>query len=172
MSKRLIFVAIGILIAALISPSLFACSTDDASGIIGSKAPPFELYDLDGNLVALEDFAGRPVVINFWQTTCPYCLGELPLLEEFHLTLSDTTGAVVLAINIYENDDTVRQVVEEEGLSLLVLLDPQGSAASKYGVRGIPANFFIDGKGVIRAVRLGQLTSVQQIEQILEEMHS
>ena len=44
-------------------------------------APDFTAYDLDGNAVQLSDFAGSPIVLNFWASTCPPCRSEMPDFE-------------------------------------------------------------------------------------------
>jgi thiol-disulfide isomerase/thioredoxin len=46
----------------------------------GDTAPAFTLDTLDGSAVRLADFAGHPVVINFWGTWCPPCRDEIPLV--------------------------------------------------------------------------------------------
>ncbi len=43
--------------------------------------PVFSLTDTDGNLRSIDDFTGRPLLINFWATWCAPCLRELPMFE-------------------------------------------------------------------------------------------
>lgn len=49
-----------------------------------AAAPPamtLELPGLDGTtFVRLDDYAGRPMLLNFWGSECPPCIAELPLL--------------------------------------------------------------------------------------------
>ena len=42
----------------------------------------WQLFDKDGILHSLEDFKGKPVVLNFWATWCSYCRVELPEIAE------------------------------------------------------------------------------------------
>ena len=46
------------------------------------RATPFQ--QPDGGQLLLADFAGRPLLLNFWATWCPPCVTELPLLDRFH----------------------------------------------------------------------------------------
>jgi thiol-disulfide isomerase/thioredoxin len=39
---------------------------------------------VDGTVMAMADFKGRPLVLNFWATWCPPCVDELPLLNAFY----------------------------------------------------------------------------------------
>jgi thiol-disulfide isomerase/thioredoxin len=39
---------------------------------------------LDGQVLSMESFKGKPLVVNFWATWCPPCLDELPLLNAFY----------------------------------------------------------------------------------------
>lgn len=56
----------------------------------------------------------------------------------------------VVAVNVRsgETPEMVREFAREQGLSLKFLQDG-GAVAMDYGVRGVPATFFIDATGAI-----------------------
>ena len=63
----------------------------------GRLAPNFEAQDLDGNMVRLSDFQGRPVIVNFWATWCTACKAEIPALQSVFEEMQDE-GLVVLGV--------------------------------------------------------------------------
>lgn len=119
------------------------------------QAPDFTLLDLDGNQISLGDFAGRPVVINFWATWCPPCQDEMPLLVEAY---EREGGQVVfLAISIDEPERAVRRFAEKNDISFVILLDEGGKVASEYQVKSIPITFFVNRDGQVVMRYAGQI---------------
>ena len=49
-----------------------------------NPAPDFTVFDAQGNKVKLSDFAGQPVVLNFWASWCPPCKAEMPIFNEVY----------------------------------------------------------------------------------------
>ena len=133
---------------------------DNRSVQVDELAPDFRLQDLDGRVVMLSDFRGKTVVLNFWATWCPPCREEMP---EFQ-ALWDERGTggsddlVVLAVN-FLRDDTVgaaTKFIEANEFTFPVVFDTtRGDVAARYGVRGLPATFFIDRNGIVRTTALG-----------------
>jgi peroxiredoxin len=118
----------------------------------------FTLTTLDGETVRLSDYGGRLVFLNFWQTTCEPCKRELPAFASFVAEQPDD-GVAVLTVNVAENADIVRTFLQEQGVSgLIVPLDPDANVASSYGVFQIPVTFAINGDGLIRYIKYGEIT--------------
>ncbi len=124
---------------------------------VGHPAPDFTLKDLDGNLVRLSDLRGKAVFINFWATWCPPCRAEMPEIEAVHQEYKDK-GVVVLGVDISEPESTVRQYIQQGGFSWTIVLDGTGEVARDYQIAAIPASFFLDREGIIRAVNIGAMT--------------
>jgi cytochrome c biogenesis protein CcmG, thiol:disulfide interchange protein DsbE len=123
---------------------------------VGSTAPDFVLRDLDGNDVALSDYRGKPLLINFWATWCPPCRQELPLIQR---TYEANIGAFeVLGVDVREEPVRVRLMVSEFSLTYNTVLDTDGKVAISYKATSFPTSFFLDKNGVIKSIRIGELT--------------
>jgi cytochrome c biogenesis protein CcmG/thiol:disulfide interchange protein DsbE len=115
-------------------------------------APTFSLDTLDGETISLADLEGRPVVLNFWSSSCPHCATLAPHLE----TLSkehQEQGLQVLGVAGRDSEQALRDKAEALNLTYPIGMSPE--AVSAYGVRGIPMTFFIDREGNIVSSILG-----------------
>lgn len=113
------------------------------------------LMNLDGETLALSDFQGTPLLINFWATWCPPCLEEMPLLQAYADRYQGDLA--VLAINAGEDALVVRDFVAQQELTLTILLDPTGAAINQYRVYGFPTTLFFDADGDLRSTHIGEL---------------
>lgn len=130
---------------------------------VGFSAPDFKLATPDGKSVALSDFAGRPVLLNFWATWCVPCRAELPMLEEVYKEQAPDR-LVVLGVDLRDPPAPVNDVATELGLTFPLALDRDSSVTERYQVLGLPASFFIDSHGVIRSIKFGPFLTKQEIE--------
>lgn len=132
-------------------------ASDAGARVDGRLAPSFALPDPDGRRVALSDFRGRPVVVNFWATWCVPCRKEMPDLDAAALTHRER-GLVIVAINVQEEPSQVRAFFEDLSLRHLIpVLDFNAKTVTSYEVFVLPTTYFIDRAGVIRNVHRGQL---------------
>jgi peroxiredoxin len=122
----------------------------------GQPAPEFTAETVSGEQVALSDYAGRPVILNFWATWCAPCRVEMPALQAASERYADQ-GVVVLAVNALESRDRVMAFMDELGLTFPAVLDPKGEIIDLYEVRVFPTTIWIDDQGVVRAEHLGAL---------------
>lgn len=124
----------------------------------GRLAPDFTLQTLDGQQTSLSQLRGKPVWINFWATWCPPCQAEMPEMQRKYEALKDK-GLVIVGVNFGEMSNAVREFVMGHGFDWAFGLDEGSAIASRYNVTGLPAHFFVDTEGDIKAVQLGGLTS-------------
>lgn len=108
--------------------------------------PAFQTVDTTGKVWRLADLKGRAVIINFWASWCEPCRAEMPTLQQ----VADLYGPdklLVLAINFKEHPNRAIQFAATTGLSLPVLLDPQGQTARDWSVKVFPTTLLIDRQG-------------------------
>jgi cytochrome c biogenesis protein CcmG, thiol:disulfide interchange protein DsbE len=124
----------------------------------GSPAISFELKLLDGKPVALANFRGKPVIMNFFASWCDPCRDEMPLINEL-AAKSDQDSYSVLGIAVEDTRAAVTEFAKETRLVFPIALDLNSTVKRAYRIFGPPATFFIDGQGIIRDVVLGPLTA-------------
>ena len=115
------------------------------------QAPSWELYDESNHLVKSEQFAGKPLMIHFWATWCPYCKKLQPGLQRLQEKYADD-DLQLIAISFWEDDGATPQaVLAKRGLDIKTLVNGDKVAKELFKVKGTPTTFFIDAKGTIIA---------------------
>ncbi len=142
-----------LLLSILILLGVAACSSEPPSGrpskiAVEQNAPDFRLKDLEGRQVSLGDFRGRPVLLVFGTTWCPYCREEIPRIKELY---RQNRGKRLEVLNIYINEETkkVADFASKQALPYPVLLDSDGKVAEQYLVRGVPTLVLVDPQGKV-----------------------
>lgn len=145
----------------------------EIENIIGKEAPDFTIKDLSGRMVALSSFRGKPILLNFWATWCPYCREERPQLDFLHERYKDK-GLVIIAVSIDRSVAKVKRYLEKIPADYVVLIDEETEVARTYGVFALPTSFLIDREGKIRHKFMGMRkwtdeASKELIEEFLME---
>lgn len=119
-----------------------------AQSNVRSTAPLFTLFDTDGHEIALEDYRGKVVLINFWATWCPPCIEEMPALQGLKESFA-ARPFEILAINMAEDQEAIDTFLERTGFSFSfpLILDPGGVIADQYQVSSLPATMLVDRAG-------------------------
>ena len=117
----------------------------------GNPAPEFELEDIDGNKVSLEDFRGKVVYLDFWASWCPPCMREVPYAKELKERFDDVDDLVFLYISVDEDEEAWKSTVDEreiEGVHLNIE-GRDNEVSNSYNLGSIPSYLIIDRNGVI-----------------------
>jgi cytochrome c biogenesis protein CcmG, thiol:disulfide interchange protein DsbE len=141
--------------APAVLESLRTISLAGSSQPSGGQAPGFSLRTLDGRAVSLEEFRGRPVVVNFWYAGCPPCQQEMPLLQR---TAAQHPEVTVLLLDYRDSAATARGFLAARGVTQTALLDQDGQVAAAYRVAGFPTTVFIKPDGTEQSRHPGPLT--------------
>ena len=133
-------ILIGLLIAAILGNAANAATEGDV-------APQWSLHSVADQLVTFPQAAdGKPSVILFWATWCPYSKAVMPYLSDIRDRYS-SQGVTVFAINIKENGDPLA-FAKAHSYDFVYLLDGD-AIAENYSVRFTPGLFVVDADGKI-----------------------
>jgi peroxiredoxin len=134
----------------------------------GDKAPPFQVADLEGVRRNLGDWAGKPLVLNFWGTFCPPCTEEMPALQNQAAKWAEQ-GVGVVGMNLGENAVTVRSFIQQYGIRFPIYMDVDDTVRKAYGVNQYPTTFFIRPDGRVHKIIIGKMDEAM-IESTVEAM--
>ena len=115
-----------------------------------ASAPDFTLPNLEGKKIALKDFHGKLVLLNFWASWCLPCREEMPAMERLYQRYKDK-GFVILGVNIKDEKKSALSFVKELKITFPIAFDPKGEVGLLYGAWGLPTTYLIDAKGIALA---------------------
>jgi thiol-disulfide isomerase/thioredoxin len=115
------------------------------------STPSLKLHDLQGVPHALEDYRGKPVLLNFWATWCVPCAAEMPLLNEMQ---KQYQGKILFIAASIDDEDMKPQIEafikKHQGEALTVMMGATLDSLDDFGVnQGMPGTVFIDAEGKI-----------------------
>lgn len=125
------------------------------------EAPDFTVYDFDGNAFRMSDFIGKPTIINFWATWCPYCVDEMPYFEDSFKKYGEDINFVMIdsVDGQRETKEKAEKFIKKNGFTFPVYYDTDQTAVVTYGAYSLPTSVFIDGDGYVVAYHPGMLTA-------------
>jgi hypothetical protein len=138
------------------APSDAKAVVPTANAALGQPAPDFTLTDLDGKPHTLSQYAGKTVVLEWWNPQCPFVLyahGKGPLVDMAAKEIEQ--GVVWLSINSGAPGkqgagvEASREGVAKLAMKNPVLLDEDGTVGHTYGAEKTPHMFVVDAKGTL-----------------------
>jgi len=113
----------------------------------GKSLPDVQLKDDAGQPVALRSFAGKPLVINIWYSTCAPCARELRDFADVSRELGDSVQFV--GVDPVDSVDKMRAFADARGVEYPLLMDSDGELITKADVAAFPTTLFVSPEGVI-----------------------
>lgn len=131
------------------------------SGKPAARAFSLPLLGASGQ-VSLAQYAGKPLIVNFFASWCGPCEKETPMLARFYRAHH---GSVAL-VGIDGNDVTSNALrfARASGVSYPVGWDPQINVGVAYQVSGVPQTFFLDARHRVVYRVFGAVTPAQLSE--------
>src|SRR5574340_1531751 len=121
-------------------------------------APAATFTTLEGKSISLDELRGKIVLVNFWATSCPGCIKEMPDMIETYNQYKGRGFEIVAVAMSYDPPNYVANLVKTRQLPFPVALDVNGAHARAFGdVQLTPTSFIIDKNGRILEQKLGDL---------------
>lgn len=122
---------------------------------LGASAPP----------ITLDQFDGRPLVINFFASWCVPCRKEMPALQSVYERFEGSVA--FLGIDHEDSRNKALDLVARTGVTYPTAYDPEGRLAGDFEVRGLPTTVFVSSEGRIVGTRLGELDRAELEEALV-----
>ena len=143
-----------------LDPSISAPPGDLSGGFdpSGTKVGTITYTTFDGRTETLTP-GSKPLMVNFWSSTCAPCVAEMPALERF---ANSNSGAVtVLGLDYAETPEMGRAMAQRTGITYPIARDPKGQALAALGGKGLPYTVLIATDGTVLAAHSGAMDESQ-----------
>jgi peroxiredoxin len=115
-----------------------------------NQAPDVKFTTLSGQEINMQDLRGKIVLVNFWATTCPGCIQEMPELIDTYNRYRERGFEVVAVAMAYDPPSQVANYTRKNNLPFPVALDLQGDIAAAFNeVKLTPTSYVVDQQGRI-----------------------
>lgn len=132
------------------------------SDIVRLKSEP--LLTVDGKQIALNEFQGKPTVVNLWASWCPPCAREMPAFEQAQNVYTEVN---FVFLNQGETASKVKRFLADNELQLhYVLLDSKGQAGGQFSRGMLPTTLFFDAQGHLVDIRMGELSYASLLQRL------
>ena len=119
-----------------------------------------EFTDVDGTTGTLRGLVGeQPMVVNFFASWCPPCVGEMPDFEAVSQELGDDVRFVGLAVT--DRPEDASRIVDQTGITYKWSRDVRGDIAGAVGITSMPSTLFISTDGEIVDIQAGAVDADQ-----------
>ena len=133
-------------------------------------APAFALTAEGGQRVAMDDLAGKVVLLDFWATWCGPCREALPHMKRIAQKFSGQP-LVILSISLDDDEQKWKNFIAQNEMTWLQYRDGgfEGPIARLFDVKAIPHTFTIDSDGVLQEEKIGDASIEGKLKKLIAE---
>ncbi|BBN60181.1 peroxiredoxin family protein [Hydrogenovibrio marinus] len=147
LGSKLFSLLVVVLLAALIYVTVFSGN---------GQAPDIQVKTASNQTLNLSK-PMKPVLVNFWATTCPGCVAEMPHLADMKKKFGDKFELVAVSMD-YDPEDQVKKFMANHSYPFTYIMDKTGSMAKAFGgVMLTPTSFLIAPNGNIVYQKVGEI---------------
>ncbi|MEZ5137408.1 MAG: TlpA disulfide reductase family protein [Acidimicrobiales bacterium] len=139
-----------------------AASSIDTDRLLGLR-----IVTADGEGATLDQLRGEGrTLVNFWQSGCPPCVEEMPLLQQGSEANRDVT---FLGANVLETDpEAAAELLASTGVTYPSFEDPEGNLYAETKVPGLPGTILLDADGNVLDTHIGRFASETDLQAFLD----
>ncbi len=146
-------------------------SGNNSSSIEQTLNPTF--YTINGEKVSLDDFKGKPVVLNAWASWCPPCKSELPAFQTAYDSYKSDVNFLMMDLvdQQRETKSTAIAYINENGYTFPVYFDEEQNVAYEFRINQIPMTYFLNSDGTPFYTQIGAINESalnSKIEELIE----
>lgn len=142
----------GVLVVGLLATLLYFTVFADGLG----KGPDITIETAQGKSINLSK-PMKPILVNFWATSCPGCIKEMPDLAKMKLALGDRFELVAVSMN-YDPAEQVKNFIQNNPYPFIFKMDTDGAIAKAFGnILLTPTSFLIAPNGKIVYKQIGEV---------------
>jgi len=156
MAKHPAHIRCTLLALALTSAMLLNACSNHAG--IDAPAPPVSFKTLKSAVPLKMNQLGKPLLVNFWSTSCVVCLHEMPHLAEVYREFKPQGFEMVAVAMPFDRPSDVVELSERNDWPFLVAIDLDNQITESFGdIRVTPTAFLIDKNGDIAEKYVGAI---------------
>jgi thiol-disulfide isomerase/thioredoxin len=119
-------------------------------------ASPYAVQLPSGLVLSSDSLRGKVVLVNFWATWCPYCLKEMPVIQDFWQA-HRAEGFEVLAVSVDDTPEKIAAYMKDKGYKFTAVPMDQTVLNAFGEISTVPTSYIVDRNGVIRHKIAGQV---------------
>ena len=123
---------------------------------VGKQLPTFSFPTIDEKEHSIEEFIGKPLILNFWGINCPPCREEFPEFVKFYKKYKGE-GLEIITLNVDSSLDEQRKFLEHQEMPWVVGSD-DSEMFRKWNYRFIPTSILVDPNGTIVDEHVGGMS--------------
>lgn len=138
---------------------------------VGSTAYLFKLPGIDGNQIALKEYAGKYVLLDFWASWCGPCRREMPNVVKLYKACKGKNFEII-GISLDHKESDWKNAVKEMHMSWPQASDLQGwnsRVVKKYNVQAVPRTILLDPEGKVVAIDLRGEALINKVKEVIKK---
>jgi cytochrome c biogenesis protein CcmG/thiol:disulfide interchange protein DsbE len=142
----------------------------------GDKIPAFSMplfsgYEFNSsNQVNIADLRGKVVFINFWASWCKPCEQEAADLRDAWAYYKDSGKVVFLGVDYVDTEPEARAYMQKFGITYANGPDLGTKVSQLFRIKGVPETYVLDQEGVLRKVKVGPFSSLDEIKSLVDPL--